>query len=400
VEVFHHAGVGVAAECRGGVPEQFLHDLDVHAGLQADSGGDVPQVVEPDRRQPRAGASGGGNAGRRTAARRPQHLPRPKACQPSTQDITTGREECPLGYRPSPTRNLESVTCKRRSHGGLNPGRVDMAIPSGYGCEAMRVIPNLATFVYIGDMPFSYVHALAVRSAAVVNRFDRMRLICDRIPTGKWWDECRDLLEVQITTPPDNVFGVPLRHPSHVTDVIRFHEMLSTGGVFLDLDVLCVKLLNRYRGSACVLGRQERDGQEYGLGCAVMCEPHARFIDQWFSGYDPARSLWHGFRSTGRDAYWSEMSTRYASMLAQRMPDDLTVLDHTVFYPYNWEPAGLRTLFEEDVDLPGDTCCLHLWEANAWPPYLSKIGPAEVERGGTTFTRAAKAVLAGLLSRA
>lgn len=263
------------------------------------------------------------------------------------------------------------------------------------------MIPDLATFVYIGDMPFSYVHALAAQSAAAVNRFDRMRLICDRTPTGVWWEQCRHLLDVEVVTPPDNVFDVPLHHPSHVTDVIRFHEMLSTGGVFLDLDVLCVKPLNVYRTHACVLGRQERDGQEYGLGCAVMmCEPHAVFVEEWFTGYDPARSLWRGFRSTGRDEYWSEMSTRYASMLAQRLPDEVTVLDHTVFYPYNWEPAGLRTLFAENVELPADTACLHLWEANAWPPYLSKIGPTEVERGDTTFTRAARAVLAGASSRA
>jgi hypothetical protein len=51
VEVFHDAGVGVAAERGGGVSKQFLHDLDVHPSLEADGGGDVAQVVEPDLRK-------------------------------------------------------------------------------------------------------------------------------------------------------------------------------------------------------------------------------------------------------------------------------------------------------------------------------------------------------------
>lgn len=256
-------------------------------------------------------------------------------------------------------------------------------------------IPRIATFVYIGDMPFSYVHSLAVLSAARVNDFDEIRLICDRVPTGPWWEQCCDAVTVEIVTPPSNVFGVPLRHPAHVADILRLHEMRSTGGVFLDLDVLCVRPLPQQWAASCVMAEQQTRHGRLGLGCAVMlCEPRSAFVDAWLTGYDPARSRWNGFRSTGRDKHWSEMSTRYPAMVADRMPDDISVLPAASFYPYNWEEEGLRSLFVDCLDLTDETLCLHLWEAVSWHPHLADLGPADIERAASTFTKAARAVFA------
>jgi hypothetical protein len=255
-------------------------------------------------------------------------------------------------------------------------------------------IPNLATFIYIGDMPFSYVHSLAVRSAAAVNHFSGIRMLCDRPPTGLWWETCAGLVDIEIITPPATIFGIPLLHPSHVTDAVRLHEMRSTGGIFLDLDVLSVKPLARYRDGSCVLAKQHADGIKRGLGCAVMmCEPGSAFVTAWLEGYDPTRSQWFGFRSRGRDEHWSEMSTRYPAMLADRLPDAVTVLEHETFYPYSWEPDGLRQLFVDCLDLADETACLHLWEANSWDRHLAHLNPGQVARGSTTFTKAAHNVL-------
>jgi hypothetical protein len=257
----------------------------------------------------------------------------------------------------------------------------------------MRV-PNVATFVYIGEMDFGYPHAIAVASAAAVNDFDRIRLLCDRYPSGYWWELCQHLVTVELVRPPTEIFGVPLRHPAHVADVVRMRDMMQTGGVYLDLDVLSVASVEPLRDSECVLSEQRlEDGTLCGVGCAVMlCHPGSEFVRAWYEGYDPARSLWHGFRSAGRDEHWSEMSTRYPAMLAARRTD-VTVLEHEVFYPFNWEETGLRKLFEQRLDLPAATRCLHLWEANSWDHYLAGLQPSDVLAARTTFTSACRQVL-------
>jgi hypothetical protein len=259
------------------------------------------------------------------------------------------------------------------------------------------MIPNTATFVYVGTMHFEFVHAAAVHSAHRVGGYDKIRLIATEQPAGDWWHACEDLVELSIVRPPEDVFGVPLQHPAHVADVIRLRDMLEHGGTYLDLDVLSVAAMGALRGNDCVFSEQRLDsGGQWGLGCAVMmAAPESPFVREWYDGYNPATSHWYGFRSTGKDAYWSELSTRYPAMLSMLYPGRATILPHTAFYPYNWEAGGVRQLFVENIDVPADTRAIHLWESVVWKDHLAELGPAAIRRGGTTFLNACSAALTG-----
>jgi hypothetical protein len=48
----HHGDVGVGGEHDAGVPELVLDDLQIGPRLQREAAGAVPQIVQPDRRQP------------------------------------------------------------------------------------------------------------------------------------------------------------------------------------------------------------------------------------------------------------------------------------------------------------------------------------------------------------
>jgi hypothetical protein len=53
------------------------------------------------------------------------------------------------------------------------------------------MIPNRCLFMFLGEMRFSLVSYLAVRSAAEVNRPNELVLYYEHRPTGPWWERAR-----------------------------------------------------------------------------------------------------------------------------------------------------------------------------------------------------------------
>ncbi|WP_158634289.1 glycosyltransferase family 32 protein [Amycolatopsis sp. WAC 04197] len=265
------------------------------------------------------------------------------------------------------------------------------------------MIPNVIHFVFglspdFGGKPFSLVHHLAVRSAYEVNRPDKIYLHCKHRPSGEWWDRSLPYLDLVDLEPPTAVAGVPIEHVAHRADVARLDILCAQGGIYLDLDVLCVRPFTPLLDHQVVLGAQEsidpaapggplrRDGL---CASVILAEPGAEFMRTWRDGLDPAKSLWSGFRSTGYDEHWDEYSVRYPEMLANRHPDLVHVEGHRSFFWPSWNAPGLSMLFDEgDEEFP-DAYCHHLWEMNAWEPYLKDLSIANLKRGKTPFSRLA-----------
>ncbi len=192
------------------------------------------------------------------------------------------------------------------------------------------MIPNIIHFCYgfspdLGGKPFSLVHYLAVRSAVETNRPDAVRLYYKHEPRGVWWDRAKRYLDLVPIEPPTELFGVPVRHHAHQADWVRLEALYEHGGIYLDLDVLCLRSFAPLRHHETVLG-QEGVAGEIGLcNAVILARPGAPFIRRWMEGFDPATSLWAGFRSKGRDAFWNEMAVRYPAHLARLYPDEVRV---------------------------------------------------------------------------
>lgn len=251
------------------------------------------------------------------------------------------------------------------------------------------MIPNHIHFIYFqGDKPFSLVHHLAVASARARNPDARITIHCDYPPdTPSWIAGLRGIEEVDvvITDRPTHIYGVPLLHPAHQADVKRLELMLTEGGIYLDLDVICLRPFTDLLGRRMVLARQDSAGEK-GLGCATMlAEANTPLVKRWIEGYDPQRSLWKGFRSKGRDTHWSEMSTRYPRMLAQLHPDEIEVLEYQAFYPFGFDQGSLRKLFVDKAPVPAAAYSIHLWEARSWEVYLADLTPSALLASGSTF---------------
>ncbi|GAB4197013.1 MAG: hypothetical protein OHK0022_14990 [Roseiflexaceae bacterium] len=255
------------------------------------------------------------------------------------------------------------------------------------------MIPNIFHFVCIGDKPFSLIDYLAVKSAAVVNRPEQIFCYYERPPSGIWWEKALRYLEPVPVVPPAAIGGQPLLHPAHKADVIRLQKLIEHGGVYLDLDVICVRPFAPLYQHAFVLGRQ---GEQWiaGLGNAViLSEPEAHFARKWLEGFDPATSHWHGFRSRGRDEHWDELSVRYPLFLAERYPEHIHILGHKHFYWPSYHRSHLVLLFEQRWDTFDESFCHHLWATHSWDDYLQHISPEFILNADCNFSRIARTFL-------
>jgi len=146
------------------------------------------------------------------------------------------------------------------------------------------VIPNIIHFVFglcedFGGRPFSLVHYLAVKSAYDCNRPEVIYLHYAHQPSGEWWDRAKPYLTLIQLDPPKEIFGKPLLHYAHVSDIIRLEVLLKYGGIYLDIDVVCLKAFAPFFKHETVMGK-EREG---GLcNAVILAAPKARFIRRWY----------------------------------------------------------------------------------------------------------------------
>ena len=175
------------------------------------------------------------------------------------------------------------------------------------------MIPKTVHFIYFSSPEFPlYVH-LAVKSAQVALRPDRILFYRGRNDpelSGEWWDKSKGMIELVRVEPPIEIFGRPLRHPAHQADVFRLKVLIATGGIYLDIDTICRRSFDELLDFDCVMGHQSKDGT-YGFCNAVMlAQPGSQFLRAWLETYS-------SFRSSGRDEYWDEHSVRIPLEIVQ-----------------------------------------------------------------------------------
>ena len=220
------------------------------------------------------------------------------------------------------------------------------------------MIPNNIHFCFgmaTPATPFLFCHYLAVKSAFKVNKPDKLTIHVANKPSGKWWDAVQQFALINVIEAPATVFDRPLKHYAHKADVVRLKVLLQEGGIYLDMDTLCLHPFTPLLKHECVMCRQGADA--WGLCNATMlARPQSRFLKAWFEEYK-----W--FRSEGWDKYWDEHSVQLPLKLMQKpeLKDTLTVLPWTDFFYPN--PNDHASLFENPDTSPWSTSfSLHLWE--------------------------------------
>ena len=218
------------------------------------------------------------------------------------------------------------------------------------------LIPNIIHFVYgfkKQTEPFELFKYLAIKSAIDVNHPETVYFHYAHEPFGPWWNTIKPLLTCQLMDPPKEVYGNPLTHYAHQSDVARLQILNTMGGIYLDIDTVCLRPLKEFLTHDFVMGIQ---GNNYGLCNAIMlCKPNTEFGLKWYEAY----------QSYNRKD-WDYHSVILPYKLSKLHP--ITTLANNVwFYPL-WDPIE-HIVFNEQLDL--NEChkifkhsyCLHLWES-------------------------------------
>jgi hypothetical protein len=240
------------------------------------------------------------------------------------------------------------------------------------------MIPNrIVTFFNLGDKPepFRYWHYLCLRSMSVVNNPGFIRVLGAVEPTGVWWESAREFCQFVRVEPVTSIFGNPLAHRAHRADVMRLQYLQKNGGIYLDVDTLCVKPLWPLLRNRCVMAKEEGAGL---CNAVILCEAGHPFLAAWLKEFRSFRGNWN---SHACGAPWR------VSQFPEIAPT-MTVLPQSAFFLPDCSGPGLDAMHVKNHEYP-DAYSHHLWGTKA-SPVLDRLTPADLKSGGTTFCRLAR----------
>jgi hypothetical protein len=242
-------------------------------------------------------------------------------------------------------------------------------------------VPNRFHFVFglrpdFGGRPFGLVHYLAVRSAALVNRPERMQIWFAHEPSGEWWDRAVELAE---PCPLGSDFaehaGVPRDHYAHRADLARLHVLREHGGVYLDLDTICVRPFGDLRQHRCVMGWEDLD-RRHLCNAVILAEPGAEFVERQLAA-----------QASFRPGMWGEVSIVEAGRLAHASPGLVHAVEREAFHHPSWDDGGFRLMHgDEGAEFPA-AYCHHLWEHCFWDAALRDLTVEALRAGASNFCR-------------
>lgn len=255
------------------------------------------------------------------------------------------------------------------------------------------MIPNIIHFIFglvddFGKKPFSIIHYLAIKSADEINKPDNIYLYYNFLPTGYWWDRVinEDLIELVSIDNFSDIFGNKLRHYAHKADVLRLMILIEYGGIYLDIDTICLKPLNPFLSNNCSMGEEECNGVKYGLcNAVIIAEKNSLFLKYWLATYKY-------FRSKGHDKYWGEHSIIVPFRISKLFPNLINVLPSSYFFYPSYSERDLRLLFKYNISID-NSFVIHLWENVSYDAYLQYLNEENIKELDTTYNIAARSFL-------
>lgn len=251
------------------------------------------------------------------------------------------------------------------------------------------MIPNKFHFIFgltedFGGKPFNLIHYLSIKSAHDLNNPDEINFYYKYEPSGELWEEIKPLLNLIKVEPPEEIYGNKIEHMAHKADIIRLQALYEQGGIYMDIDTICVKPFTDLLTNSSVMGIQGQTHQPempYGLcNAIILAEPENEFIGYWFSQYENFDSK-----------LWDTHSVQLPWKIHNELVLPLTVLNYDNFhYPLHTE-QGIKDMFVRDLEFP-NAYAHHLWESNAWE-YMSKLTKEIIKTEDTTYNKLARKFL-------
>jgi len=219
-------------------------------------------------------------------------------------------------------------------------------------------IPNILHFVYgfneKDNKDFELFKYIAIKSAILLNNPDIVYFHYHIEPHGKYWDDIKSYLTLNHIIPPTSIYNKPIKHYAHQSDIIRLEMLNKYGGIYLDIDTICLRSFNEFLKYDFVMGIQ---GDNYGLcNAVIMCKKDTPFGNLWHKSYE-------NFDMNKWDYHSVRLPLKLTNII------NITILKNNVlFYPVMDKITGI--LFNSNFNVNLDeykkiithNYCIHLWE--------------------------------------
>jgi SAM-dependent methyltransferase len=240
--------------------------------------------------------------------------------------------------------------------------------------------PRLIHFILLShdaETELSLIAYVAIKSAKLRNPDFAILLHSNTQPVGIFWHRIAHLATLYPVVPPDSIFGEPVHRTEHKVDILRIQILLEHGGIYLDLDTVCLRPLDGFLRRRVVLGEES----EWGVCNAVIAAPQgAAFLRIWHDGY-----------LTFNNHQWNEFSGVLPARLAKAHPDLVDIEPRETFFWPGCEPDSLQDLFIRKKTFL-HASIYHLWNYAA-QGYIAGISLRSIYRTETTFNMVAREVI-------
>ena len=209
----------------------------------------------------------------------------------------------------------------------------------------MSRVPRILHYTFgmaknFGGKPWSLVHYVCLKSAIERIRPERTYFYYEFEPSGPWWElSCELITPVRIEAPRE-IFGRPLNHVAHRSDVLRLQKLIEHGGIYLDADVLVQRGFDDLLNHRAVLGQEGINAQWGTANAVILAEPQSPFLHRWLEAY---RSFQGGPPESGPQ-FWSQHSVALPARLARAYPWKLPSY-HTQLFFGRFGPKSISTGF-------------------------------------------------------
>ena len=246
------------------------------------------------------------------------------------------------------------------------------------------MIPKIIHFIFglsetFSEKPFSLFHSLCIQSFRHFHPDYEIVCHVKYAPNNEYWDNIQNFVILDnISYVPDKIFDKPIIHLEHYCDLLRLDILYQTGGIYVDIDTLCIKPFDPLLfENKCIMGIEQFGGTINGLCNAVILSPEKNeFVKLWrdsFVEFDPYD--------------WNKMPVRKPYELSIQYPTLVSVKSQKLFFKYDWH--SIIDIFNKDADrnvILEECFSIHLWESKLYNPILRHITEVDILKRNSFFT--------------
>ena len=214
------------------------------------------------------------------------------------------------------------------------------------------MIPNICHYIFglkEQTEDFLFCYYLSIYSCYIVNKPDIIYFYYYYEPYGKWYNMVKKIPNIvfEKVKMPFRVGKKSIDKVAHKADALRMVMLYERGGIYLDIDTICVKPWKSLLNNSVVMGKEHPRGL---CNAIMMTEAKSKFFDIWLAKYE------YYFCPEG----WGEASVLLPELISKKYSDLIHTVESSVFFlPHCHET---EKIFITNNDIPEDLIALHLWE--------------------------------------